>query len=85
MSPQQVLIAVAIAAGAAVIAIIALVVSKGKKGNALTGLALALVLAGLIFGKSQVVGYGLLGVGVILAVIDLIRKLRSRAADRSCP
>ena len=84
MTPQQIYVAVAIAAAALILALIALFVGKSRKVKALTGLALAFVLAGLLFGESRVVGFGLLGVGVLLAVIDLVLTLRDRAQDRSC-
>jgi hypothetical protein len=37
----------------------------------LAGLAWAFVLAGIIFGEDRLIGYGLMGVGVVLAVIDV--------------
>lgn len=45
-----------------------------KRLTPLAGLAFAFVLAGLIFGQERIVGYGLMGVGVILAIIDMIKK-----------
>jgi len=42
----------------------------------LAGLAFAFVLAGILFGEDRFVGYGLMGVGVLLALIDIIRKSR---------
>ena len=37
----------------------------------LAGLAFAFVLAGILFGENQLLGYSLLGVGVVLAAIDI--------------
>lgn len=85
MTPQQAYVAVAIAAAVVILAVIALVVGRGRKGKALTGLALAFVLAGLIFGGNRVVGYCLLGVGVFLAVIDLVRKFKKNGIRESHP
>lgn len=42
----------------------------------LAGVAMALVVAGVAFGAERWIGYGLMGAGVALAVIDAV--LRSR-------
>jgi hypothetical protein len=39
---------------------------------------LGFVLAGILFGENRLVGYALLGIGVILAVIDIVRKSKSK-------
>ncbi|MDD4857780.1 MAG: hypothetical protein PHD74_06710 [Candidatus Krumholzibacteria bacterium] len=73
---SQTYIAVAIVV-LAVVAFLVFVVRKGKRKGRLTplaGLAFAFILAGLFFGDNRVVGYGLLGVGVVLAVIDIFKK-----------
>jgi len=60
---------------------VALVLTRKKMQKPLTplaGLAFAFVVAGLIFGESRLVGYGLMGVGVVLAVIDIVRKLKAK-------
>ncbi len=44
----------------------------------LTGLAFGFILAGIIFGDDRLIGYSLLGIGVILAVIDIFKKLKSK-------
>jgi hypothetical protein len=80
MNTSQIYIAISIA----VLAVIALfVVFKGKsrKENRLTplaGLAFGFVLAGIIFGRDRLIGYSLLGIGVILAVIDIFKKLKNK-------
>ena len=61
------------------VAVVVFVVSRNKAGKEkaltpLAGLAFAFILAGLFFGNNQLAGYGLIGVGVILAVIDMIKK-----------
>jgi high-affinity Fe2+/Pb2+ permease len=38
----------------------------------LSGFAFGLILAGLFFSKYRVAGYGLMGLGFIIAIIDLI-------------
>ncbi len=63
-----------------VLAVIALVVyltsrNKPKKGlSKLAALAFAFIIAGIIFGENRMVGYSLLGIGMLLAVIDIYSK-----------
>jgi len=45
-----------------------------KRLNPLTGLAFALIIAGIVFGDNQALGYGLIAAGLILGVIDIFRK-----------
>ena len=40
-------------------------------------LAFFLVLAGILFGENRLIGYGLMGAGVLLAVIDIIIRYRN--------
>lgn len=61
----------------AVIAFLVLIANRNKKRTRLTtlaGLAFGFVLAGIVFGENRPVGYGLMGVGVILAVVDMLQK-----------
>jgi len=55
---------------------------RGKKAEnritPLASLAFAFVLAGIIFGEDRLVGYGLMGIGVILAVADILNRARSK-------
>lgn len=65
----------------AVIAILVFFVGKKSSEKRLTPLAsfaFAFVLAGLLFGENRLIGYGLMGVGVILAVIDIFTRSRQR-------
>lgn len=60
-----------------IIAVLVIFIKKNKKQKPLTplaGLAFGFVLAGIIFGDNRLVGYSLMGIGVILAIIDAIRK-----------
>jgi hypothetical protein len=78
MSSSQIYIAIAIAA-LAVIAVVYFFIVRKKpqaKFSKLAGLAMVLILAGIIFGESRVVGYGLIGAGVLLAIVDIVRKMR---------
>ena len=63
----------------AVIASLVFVVGRKETGQRLTPLAsfaFAFVLAGLVFGENRIIGYGLMGVGVLLALVDIFNKSR---------
>ena len=65
----------------AIIAILVFFVNKRKKENKLSklaGLSFAFVLAGILFGDNRLIGYILLGFGVILAVIDIVMKFKKK-------
>ncbi|MDD5110437.1 MAG: hypothetical protein PHI63_04445 [Patescibacteria group bacterium] len=75
---QQLYIIITIGAFA-VIATLMLMTKKIKpesKLSPLAGLAFALVIAGIVFGENRLVGYSFMGAGVLLAVIDIIKKLK---------
>jgi hypothetical protein len=64
----------------AIIAILAFIINrhKGKqKFTPLAGVAFGFVLAGLFTGDDRLIGYSLLGIGVVLAIIDIIRKVKN--------
>jgi hypothetical protein len=66
----------------AIVAILVFVLNKKTQGQKLTpaaGLAFGFVLAGLFFGKERLIGYSLLGIGVVLAIIDIIRKSKTNS------
>jgi hypothetical protein len=48
---------------------------EDKKPSPLVGLGLAFITMGILFGDSRLIGYGLIGIGVAIAVIDMIIKL----------
>lgn len=80
MNTSQVYIAVTIAA-LVIVALLVFFVSKGRRENRLTplaGLAFGFVLAGILFGDDRLIGYGLLGVGVVLAVVDMFNRSKSK-------
>lgn len=61
----------------AVIAVLVFIVNRKKTKTKLTplaGLAFAFVLVGIFLGENRLIGYGLMGVGVILAILDIINK-----------
>ena len=65
-----------------VVALLVILTNRHKQQKRLTplaGLAFAFIMAGIVFGDSRLVGYGLMGIGVLLAVIDMVQKA-TRAA-----
>lgn len=42
----------------------------------LAGLAFVFVLAGIVFGEERLIGYGLIAVGVLMALVDIWQKSR---------
>ena len=80
MNLSQIYIAMSIVA-LAVISILVFVVSKNKHEKRLSPLAsfaFAFVLAGILFGENRFIGYGLMGIGVTLAVVDMLSKPKAR-------
>jgi hypothetical protein len=81
MDASQFFILLSIAA-LAVIAVLFVVLarnkggSKGSRLSPLAGLAFGFILAGLFFNENRLLGYSLLGIGVVLAVGDMIRQRR---------
>ena len=74
MNASQIFILISII----VLAIIAMVVilrrKKQKPLSKLAALAFSFVIAGIVFGDDRLIGYSLMGAGVILAVIDIVKK-----------
>ncbi len=71
-----------IVASLVVLAAVAFLVFRvGGTGNRnrltpLAGLALGLVIAGLVFGEERWLGYSLFAIGVIVAVVDMVQRSR---------
>ena len=62
----------------AVIALLLILTSRNKPKRGLSklaALAFAFIIAGIIFGENRLVGYALLGFGVLLALIDIYSKM----------
>ncbi len=60
-----------------VVTIIAFVLGRREAHNRLTplaGLAFAFVVMGIVFGADRLIGYTLMGIGVLLAVYDIFRR-----------
>jgi len=80
MNTSQIFIALSIAV-LAVIALIVFFIGKNRKVNRLsplTGLAFVFIFAGAIFGDDRLISYSLLGIGVILAVIEMFIEAKKK-------
>jgi hypothetical protein len=80
MNISQIWIAVSVAV-LAVVAFLVFLVSKNRKENRLTplaSLAFGFVLAGMFVGDNRLIGYGLMGVGVLLAVLDIFNRSKRK-------
>jgi hypothetical protein len=72
---------IAIAVVALVLIVVFLLIGRGKqykKPSNLAVLGMSLVVLGIIFGDSRIVGYSFIGVGVLLSVIDAIRNRKQQ-------
>lgn len=56
--------------------------TKKKRLSKLASIAFFFIIAGIIFGENQLIGYSLMGVGVILAVVDIIKKSVKKESRR---
>ncbi len=76
MSARDVYILIAIVV-LLLVAIVAFVLGRREPHNRLSplaGLAFGFVIAGILFGDNQQVGFTMMGIGAVLAVIDIFRK-----------
>jgi hypothetical protein len=67
---------IAISIIALVLIVVFLLIGRGKqykKPSNLAILGMSLVVLGIIFGDSRIIGYSFIGVGVLLSVVDIIR------------
>ncbi len=75
MSGSQVYIGISIVI-LIIVAVLVFAVKRGKETKRLTplaNLAFVFVFAGLLFGGYKALGYSFLGVGTVLAAVDLVR------------
>ena len=76
MSPSAIYTLVAIIVLLAVV-IVAFVLGRREPHNRLSplaGLAFGFIIAGILFGDNRMVGYTMLGIGLVLAVADILRR-----------
>lgn len=79
MSENQVFIFLAIMSLALIAGVLIYTRSRRKETKALTplaGLAFGCIIAGIVFGEERWLGYGLIGVGVILSIVDAVIKAK---------
>ncbi len=63
----------------AVVTVLLVVLGKGRLKNRITplaGFAFAFIVAGAVFGENSFIAYSLMGVGVLLALVDMFRRSR---------
>jgi len=75
MNLSQMYIAVAIVV-LMILALLVFVFSKNRKVTRLTplaSLAFGFILAGILFGDNRSIGYSLMGIGALLAIVDIFR------------
>jgi hypothetical protein len=79
MEASQIWILISLAVLAAVALLIFRAGRAGKQNRLtpLAGLAFGFIMAGLVFGDERWLGYGLFAAGVILAVVDIVKRSRS--------
>jgi LPXTG-motif cell wall-anchored protein len=78
MESSQIYISIAILS-LLIIGIIFLFVRKNRKKKQitpLTAIAFGFVIAGIVFGDDRLTSYSLMGFGVLLAVVDIIIKIK---------
>ncbi len=79
MSENQVFIFLAIMALALIAGVLIYTRNRRKETKALTplaGLAFGCIVAGIVFGEERWLGYGLIGLGVVLSIIDAVIKTK---------
>ena len=80
---------IAIAVSIVILAVVALILyrkgwRKDQKGlTPIAGLAFGFILAGIVFGEERFISYGLMGVGVVLAIVDIIKQTRRNKPDNA--
>jgi len=77
MNTVSIYLAIGVISGLAIAMNLIFFYNRRERGlSRLAGIAFALVIAGIFLGGVRVIGYGLLGVGVILSIIDMIQGSR---------
>jgi lysylphosphatidylglycerol synthetase-like protein (DUF2156 family) len=72
---------IAISIVALVLIVVLLLIARGRQYQQPSNLAIvgmSLVVLGIIFGDSRAIGYSLIGVGVLLSVVDIIRNRKQQ-------
>jgi uncharacterized membrane protein len=80
MNISQIYIAVSIIA-LAVVALLVFFVNKNRKENRLTplaSLAFTFAVLGVVFSDDRLIGYSLMGVGLLLAIVDMYNRSKQK-------
>ena len=78
MEASQIYISISIVA-LLIIAVLLFLIKKNKKKKKITplaGAAFAFILAGFIFGDGDFIGYTLIGAGLLIAIFDILLKIK---------
>jgi len=77
MNNSQIYILISIVVLAIIMIVLVLTKKKTKKSlSKLAAIAFSFVIAGIVFGNDRLIGYSLMGVGIVLAIIDIVRNLK---------
>jgi len=79
MSASQIYIILAVAVFV-IVAMFIFFVAESNKEEAFTPvtiLAFGFILTGILHSSNRLFGYSLMGIGVILAIVDMVRKLKA--------
>jgi hypothetical protein len=78
MAESQIYILIGILALAVTAAVVIFVRGRkpGEKMTKLAQLAFVFIFAGILFGEDRFIGYGLMTVGGLLALADIIKKIK---------
>lgn len=84
MDQLQIYIAISAVALAIVAALFVFVAKKsgGFRLSKLGALAFVFIIAGIIFSGNRAISYGLTGIGLIFALLDIIKKVKERSGSR---
>ncbi len=77
MDTSQIYVLISIIVLAIIMVVRILIGRKTPKPlSKLTAFAFLFIIAGIIFGGNQLIGYSLTGIGMVLAVIDIVKNLK---------
>jgi hypothetical protein len=80
MTTPQAFIAISIVV-LVVVAVLVFLMGRNRSANRLSpaaSLAFSCIVAGIVFGESRLIGYGLMGIGVIFALVDIVNRSRAK-------
>ena len=78
MNPSQIYIALSIVVLAVIAGLVFFTYKESKKITPLAGLAFGLILAGIVLGGDNFIGYTLLGIGSIMAIFEITKIINKK-------